>query len=41
MPVVGEERARQICDKVWSLERQTDIRDLIALMSVATAPGRH
>ena len=41
IPVVGEERARKICDMVWSLERQTDVRDLIALMSIATVAGRH
>jgi 2-methylcitrate dehydratase PrpD len=41
IPIVGEERARKICDMVWSLERQTDVRDLIALMSIATAAGRH
>ena len=41
IPIVGAERASRICDMVWSLERQTDVRDLIALMSMATAPGRH
>jgi hypothetical protein len=41
IPVVGEGRARQICDMVWSLERHTDVRELIALMSIAAAPGRH
>jgi len=39
MPIVGEERAKRICDMVWSLERQTDVRDLIALMSVVTTAG--
>ena len=39
MPVVGEECAKRISDMVWSLERQTDVRDLIALMSVATTAG--
>ena len=41
IPIVGEERASRICDMVWSLERQTDVRDLIALMAMAPAPGRH
>ena len=35
-PVIGAEGAQRICDRVWSLERQTDVRDLIALASVAT-----
>jgi 2-methylcitrate dehydratase PrpD len=41
IPIIGEDRATSICDTVWSLERQTDVRDLIALMSIATAPSRH
>lgn len=32
MPIIGEERARRICDIVSSLEQQTDVRSLIALM---------
>ena len=39
MPIVGEEHAKRICDMVWSLERQTDVRDLIALISVVTTAG--
>jgi hypothetical protein len=39
IPIVGEERANRICDMVWSLERQTDVRDLIALMSGAPEAG--
>jgi 2-methylcitrate dehydratase PrpD len=41
MPVVGEERAKRICDMVWSLERRVDVCDLIALTSVAMTPDRH
>jgi 2-methylcitrate dehydratase PrpD len=30
-PVTGADRAKRACDFVWSLERQADIRELIAL----------
>jgi 2-methylcitrate dehydratase PrpD len=30
-PVIGSQRARQVCDWVWSLERQADVRELLAL----------
>jgi 2-methylcitrate dehydratase PrpD len=41
IPIIGEDRAASICDIVWSLERQTDVRDLIALMSLVKARGQH
>jgi 2-methylcitrate dehydratase PrpD len=31
-PVIGTERAKRVCDTVWSLERQADVRELIALV---------
>ena len=30
-PVIGADRAKRACDYVWSLERQPDVRELIAL----------
>jgi 2-methylcitrate dehydratase PrpD len=30
-PVIGADRAKRTCDYVWSLERQADVRELIAL----------
>ena len=30
-PVIGLDRAKRACDYVWSLERQDDLRELIAL----------
>jgi 2-methylcitrate dehydratase PrpD len=30
-PVIGADRAKRVCDYVWSLERQADVRELIAL----------
>jgi 2-methylcitrate dehydratase PrpD len=32
-PVIGGERAKRACDYVWSLERQDDVRELIALVA--------
>jgi 2-methylcitrate dehydratase PrpD len=31
-PVIGTDRAKRACDYVWSLERQADARELIALV---------
>jgi 2-methylcitrate dehydratase PrpD len=30
-PVIGADRAKRACDYVWSLERQADVRELVAL----------
>jgi 2-methylcitrate dehydratase PrpD len=30
-PVIGTDRAKRACDYVWSMERQPDVRELIAL----------
>jgi 2-methylcitrate dehydratase PrpD len=32
-PVIGAQRARAVCDRVWSLEREPDMRALIALLA--------
>jgi 2-methylcitrate dehydratase PrpD len=32
-PVIGAQRARSVCDRVWSLERETDMGALIALLA--------
>jgi 2-methylcitrate dehydratase PrpD len=32
-PVIGGERAKRACEFVWSLERQPDVRELIALLA--------
>jgi len=32
-PVIGAQRARTVCDRVWSLEREPDMRALIALLA--------
>jgi 2-methylcitrate dehydratase PrpD len=32
-PVIGAERAKRVGDRVWSLERQADMRELIALLA--------
>ena len=32
-PAIGAERARRACDLVWSLEKQADMRELIALVA--------
>ena len=32
-PVIGAERAKRACAFVWSLERQPDVRELIALLA--------
>jgi 2-methylcitrate dehydratase PrpD len=30
-PVIGMQRAKQVCDWVWALEKQSDMRELLAL----------
>jgi 2-methylcitrate dehydratase PrpD len=32
-PVVGAERARRACERVWSLEKAADVQELIALLA--------
>jgi 2-methylcitrate dehydratase PrpD len=32
-PVIGAERARSVCDRVWALEQEADMRGLIALLT--------
>ncbi len=32
-PVIGDERAQRFIELVWSLERQPDVRDMIALLA--------
>lgn len=32
-PVIGAQRAHSVCDRVWLLERETDMRALIALVA--------
>ncbi|MEO7726278.1 MAG: MmgE/PrpD family protein [Burkholderiales bacterium] len=32
-PVIGEGRARQVCDLVWGLEKVKDVRDLMLLLA--------
>jgi 2-methylcitrate dehydratase PrpD len=32
-PVIGAQRARSVCDRVWSLEHEADMRALIALVA--------
>ena len=32
-PVIGTERARAVCDRVWALEKLPDMRELIALLA--------
>jgi 2-methylcitrate dehydratase PrpD len=32
-PVIGGERAQRVVELVWTLERQQDVRDLVALLT--------
>jgi 2-methylcitrate dehydratase PrpD len=32
-PVIGADRARAVCDRVWGLEKEPDMRELIALVA--------
>jgi 2-methylcitrate dehydratase PrpD len=32
-PVIGDDRAQRVVELAWTLERQPDVRDLIALLA--------